>query len=104
MQVFVDGFARDEEVHDLARALEDEIDSVVAHCSLDSNTRLAARREGAFGLVAATTSNLQGLIRELPVPNGVPFLCCGRFQTYVGILVIGELAHDVCDRLHRESR
>src|SRR5215475_6689244 len=42
-QVCVDGFPRDEQVHDLGRALEDAVDPQVTHYLLDRNRPLAAR-------------------------------------------------------------
>ena len=43
LQVLVDRFARDEQMHDLARALEDPVDAAVAQHALDADRHLAAR-------------------------------------------------------------
>jgi hypothetical protein len=38
----IHGLARDEQVHDLARSLEDAIDAAIAQHALDADRRLAA--------------------------------------------------------------
>src|SRR6185436_19376005 len=45
LQVLVDRLASHEEMHDLARALEDQVDAAIAENALDRDRRLAATRE-----------------------------------------------------------
>src|SRR5262249_735702 len=59
LEVLVDGFPGHEEMHDLARTLEDEVDSAVAHHPLDTDGGLASATQGALRLVAAATTDLQ---------------------------------------------
>ena len=80
LEVLVHRLARHEQVHDLARALEDPVDAVVAHHALDRDRRLAARLERALGLVAAAAADLHGVVDDLPGAGGVPLLGRRRLE------------------------
>jgi hypothetical protein len=56
--VLVDRLARDQQVHDLGRALEDAVDAHVAQRLLDRHRLLAARLQRLGGLVAAAAADL----------------------------------------------
>src|SRR5262249_34980187 len=64
LKVLVDRLARHEEVHDLARALEDQIDAAVAQQPLDADRRLPATLQRALGLVSAATADLQRAVDQ----------------------------------------
>jgi len=51
-------FAGDEEVHDLARAFEDQIDTEVTHRPLDGDRALPAGAQRVRSLVAAAAADL----------------------------------------------
>src|SRR5439155_15439342 len=63
--------AGDEQVHDLARALEDEVDPEVAHDALDRHGFLPPRPQRVRGLVAATAADLYRLVDDAPAGLGV---------------------------------
>ncbi len=63
--MLVHRLAGHEQVHDLARALEDAVDAEVAHHALDPDRLLAARRQRALGLVAAAAADLHRVVDEL---------------------------------------
>jgi len=50
LKVAIDRFASDEEVHDLARALEDQVDAEVPHDALDGDGRLTPRPTQTYPL------------------------------------------------------
>src|SRR5690606_6602887 len=66
LQVRVHRLARDEEAHDLTRALEDHVDPQVAHHTLERNALLATRLQRGSSLVAATATNLHRLVDDMP--------------------------------------
>src|SRR5262249_47925100 len=80
LEMLVDGLARHEQMHDLARALEDEVDARVPHQALDGHGKLAAAFQRALRLVAASAADLEGPIDQLPRADGVPLLGGRRFE------------------------
>src|SRR5215218_9592168 len=70
LEVPVDRLARDKQVHDLGRALEDAVDAHVAQLLLDGDRPLAARLERLGGLVAAAAADLHQLVDHLPAELG----------------------------------
>ena len=66
LQVLVDRLARDQQVHDLARALEDAVDAHVAQRLLDRHRLLAACLQRLGGLVAAPAAHLDELVDDPP--------------------------------------
>ena len=95
--------ARHEEVHDLRRALEDQVDAEVAHRALDAHRRLTARRERRLRLVAAAAADLHGVVDDPPGADGVPLLRRRGLEPDVVAAAVGERAGEVRDRLHREG-
>src|SRR6185295_17646916 len=77
-QMLVDHLARHEKVHDLARALEDQIDAAVAHDALDGDRLLTAPAQAGLGLVTAAATYLHRLVDDPPAAHGAEFLAgCG---------------------------
>ena len=95
--------AGDEEAHDLARALEDQVDAEVAHHPLDGIGPLAAAAQTVGGLVAAAALDLQGVVDDPPSHLGVPHLGHRRLEADVGAAAVGHERGQVRHRLHREE-
>src|SRR6266699_6495983 len=66
LEMLVHGFARDEQVHDLRRTLEDQVDPEVAHDALDGDWRLAPRAQRIGRLVAAAAADLDRVVDDAP--------------------------------------
>src|SRR5205823_751457 len=64
LEVFVHRLAGDEQVHDLARPLEDQIDSEVAHDALDRDGPFAPGAQRVGRLVAAAAADEIGSVRR----------------------------------------
>src|SRR5439155_12999445 len=71
LEMLVHGFARDEQVHDLRRTLEDQVDPEVTHDALDGDRRLAARAQRIGRLVAAAAPDLHRVVDDAPAGLGV---------------------------------
>src|SRR5262249_33706169 len=72
--------------------------------TLDRNRELAARLEGALGLVAASTPDLERRVDDLPAADGVPFLRRGGLEPDVVAAAIRHRARELRDRIHGEGR
>jgi hypothetical protein len=66
LEVLVDRLAGDEQLHDLARALEDAVDAHVAEELLGRDRLLAAVAQRLGGLVAAAAADLDQVVEDLP--------------------------------------
>src|SRR5262249_46652772 len=104
LEVLVDRLAGHVEMHDLARALEDQIDPAVAQEPLDADRRLPAPLERALGLVTAAATNLQRTVHQLPGAHGVPLLGGSGLEADVIATAIRHLARQPPDGIHREGR
>ena len=102
LEVLVDGLARDQQVHDLGRALEDAVDAHVAHHLLDRDRLLAARLQRLGGLVAAAAAHLHQLVGDLPAQLRGVELGQRGLDADVVALVVGQPAGDVEHRLEAE--
>jgi hypothetical protein len=60
LEVLVDGLARDQQLHDLARSLEDAVDPHVTQHLLGGNRLLAPGEQRVGGLVDAAAANISG--------------------------------------------
>ena len=103
LEVLVHRLAGHEEMHDLARALEDLVDPVVAHHPLDADRLFAAGGERLLGLVAAAAADLHRVVDDLPGAVGVPLLAGRRFEADVVAAAVGHLGGQLGDRLHGEG-
>src|SRR2546427_12506514 len=92
LEMFVHRFARDEQVHDLRRALEDQIDPEVAHDALDRYRRLAARPQRIGRLVAAAAADLHRVVDDAPAGLGVVELRDRRLEPDVVAAALGHRA------------
>ena len=102
LQVPVDRLAGDEQVHDLARALEDQVDTEVAHDALDGHRLLAPGSQGVGGLVAAAAADLQRVVDDPPPRLGVVQFRDRRFEPDVVAPPVGHRAAQLGYRFHRE--
>src|SRR5690606_34199560 len=74
LEVSINRLARDEQPHDLAGALEDPVDSIVAVHPLDRLGTLPAAAQRVRGLVATTATDLERVIDDPVRLLGVPEL------------------------------
>jgi hypothetical protein len=101
-QMLIDRFARDQQVHDLGRTLEDPVDPHVAQGLLGRHRLFAARLERRRGLVTPAAANLDQLVEHLPPHLRAVQLGEGRLDSDVARLVVGQAAGDVKHRLEAE--
>ena len=102
-QVGVHRLAGDEQPHDLAGALEDQVDAEVAHHPLDRLRSLTAASEAVRGLVAAAALDLERVVHDPPAGLGVPHLCHRGLEPDVGVAAVGEERGEIGHRFHRED-
>ncbi|MCC6498243.1 MAG: glutamate decarboxylase [Propionibacteriaceae bacterium] len=98
-EVGVDGLPRDQQVHDLGRALEDAVDAKVAQDLLHLGRALTPGLQRVGGLVAASAADLGQLVGYLPRHLGGVQLDQRGLDTDVVGLVVGEHAAQVEHRL-----
>ena len=103
LEVPVHRLPRDEQAHDLARALEDPVDPEVAQHAFDRDRRLAPGRQRVRSLVAASTAHLQRLVHEPPAHFGVEELGDRRLEPDVVSTPVDEEGHELRHGLHREG-
>src|SRR5262249_46225597 len=100
LQMLVHRLAGHEQMHDLAGALEDQVDPAVAQQPLDADRLLPSAPERTLGLVAATSADLQRAVDELPGADRVPLLGRRRLEPDVVATPICHLAGQPPDRVH----
>src|SRR5437016_4190944 len=98
--MMVDRFSRDEEAHDLRRSLEDQVDTRVAHRSLDRNRLLATRALRIGGLVAAPAANLERVVDDSPAVLRVVHLRDRGLESNVVAAFLDETDCEARDRVH----
>ncbi len=98
----IDRLTRDEQAHDLRRALEDQVDAEVAHRALDRNRLLPARLERLRRLVATTAADLQRVVDDAPARLGVVQLCDRGLEPDVVPAPLVERGRQLGHRFHRE--
>ena len=95
LQVLVHRLARDDQVHDLRRALEDAVDAHVAQDLLDRHAAQAAGLQGPGGLVAAAAAHLHERIDDPPAHLGAVELGERGLDAHVVALLVGQPAGHV---------
>ena len=103
LEVRVHRLAGDEQPHDLARPLEDQVDAEVAHHALHRVGPLPAAAQAVGGLVAAAALDLQGVVHDAPADFRVPHLGHGGLEPDVGGAPVGHQRREVGHRLHGED-
>ena len=103
-EVRVDGLSRDQQVHDLGRALEDPVDPEVAEHLLGGDRAFAAGRERRCGLESPAAADLHELVADAPGHLRGPHLGERGLDANVLAVLVGEHAREVDDRLERERR
>src|SRR5205814_4834325 len=103
LQVLVHRLAGDEQMHDLARSLEDQVDAEVAHDPLDGYGLLAAGTERVGGLVAAAPPDLHGIVDDAPATLGVVELRDRGLEADVVATAVRHRATQLRHRLHGEG-
>ena len=94
--------AGDEQVHDLARAFEDQVDPEVAHDALHRHGLLAPRPQRVRGFVAAAAADLHRLVDDAPPGLGVVQLRDRRLEADVVPAAVRHRAAQLRHRLHGE--
>ena len=95
-------FASHEEAHDLAGALEDQVDARVPQVALQGCRILAAGAQRIGGLVSTASPDLHRVVHQVPALLAVPELGHGRFQSYVQLSLPGHGSGEFDDRFHRK--
>src|SRR5215210_2422137 len=72
LEMGVHRLPRDEEPHDLAGSLEDQVDAIVAHHPLNRVGLLAPAPEAVGGLVAAAALDLERVVHDAPAATPGP--------------------------------
>src|SRR5205823_9231793 len=103
LEVFVHRLPGDEQVHDLARPLEDQIDAEVAHDALDRHGPLSPGTQGVGRLVAAAAADLDRVVDDAPAGLGVVQLGDRGFEADVVTAAVGHGAAQLRHGLHGEG-
>ena len=101
-EVLVDRLAGDEQLHDLARALEDAVDPHVPQHLLGRHRPLAARRQRLGGLVAAAAADLHHLVDDQPAHLAGPQLGDRGLDADVLAALVGHVTGQLEDGLQPE--
>src|SRR5258708_16137013 len=80
----IERLPRDEQTHDFARSLENQVDPAVSQKPLDGYRLLAARSERLRRFIAAPAADLHGVVDDLPGPLAGPKLAQRGFQSDIG--------------------
>jgi len=102
LEVLVDGLARDQQAHDLARSLKDAVDPHVTQDLLRRDRLLTPGEQRLRRLVTAAAPNLHQVVDHPPPELGGVELGDRRLDPDVVLLVVGEPAGDVDYRLEPE--
>src|SRR5260221_4412794 len=76
----IERLARDEQTHNFARSLENQVDPAVSQKPLDGYRLLAARSERLRRFVAAPAADLHGVADESPRSARWPTTCTERLR------------------------
>src|SRR5260370_41489921 len=76
----IERLARDEQTHNFARSLENQVDPAVSQKPLDGYRLLAARSERLRRFVAAPAADLHGVVDESPRSARWPTACTARLR------------------------
>src|SRR5712691_9107575 len=101
-EVLIQRLAGDEQVHDLARALEDQVDAEIAHDALDGVGLLAAGPQRVGGLVAAAAADLHRVVDDPPPALGVVQLGDCGLEADVVAAAVGHGPAQLGDGFHGE--
>src|SRR5260221_12189913 len=80
----IERLPRDEQTHDFARSLENQVDPAVSQNPLDGYRLLAARSERLRRFIAAPAADLHGVVDDLPGPLAGPKLAQRGFESDIG--------------------
>src|SRR3954451_14504488 len=95
--------AGDEEPHDLAGALEDQVDAIVAHHSLDWVGALAPASETVRRLIAAAALDLERVVHDPPAHLSAPHLGHRGLEREVCVAPVGHKRSEIAYRPHRKN-
>src|SRR5260221_10790067 len=95
----IERLPRDEQTHDFARSLENQVDPAVSQKPLDGYRLLAARSERLRRFIAAPAADLHGVVDDLPGPLAGPKLAQRGFESDIGGFVAVYDSPRVNDRL-----
>src|SRR6267154_5302714 len=88
----IERLASDEEAHDFTRTFKDGINAAITHEALERNRFFTTRFQRRRSLITPATSDLNGLIDDLPRLFTAPHLAHGGFETDIGMLIAIDFA------------